>query len=70
MPCRAIGKATFLRERTIRTSLATLIERHSRFTMLVKLPRKDTTTVVAALAKRVRKLLEELRRSLTWDQGK
>ena len=38
--------------------------------MLVKLPRKDTTTVVAALAKHVRKLPEELRRSLTWDQGK
>jgi IS30 family transposase len=52
------------------TPIATLIERHSRFTMLVKLPRKDTTTVVAALAKHVRKLPEELRRSLTWDQGK
>ena len=52
------------------THIATLIERHSRFTMLVKLPRKDTTTVVAALAKHVRKLPGELRRSLTWDQGK
>lgn len=52
------------------THIATLIERHSRFTMLVKLPRKDTTTVIAALAKHVRKLPEELRRSLTWDQGK
>ena len=52
------------------THIATLIERHSRFTMLVKLPRKDTTTVVAALAKHVGKLPEELRRSLTWDQGK
>ena len=38
--------------------------------MLVKIPRKDTTTVVAALAKHIRKLPEELRRSLTWDQGK
>jgi IS30 family transposase len=52
------------------THIATLIERHSRFTMLIKLPRKDTTTVVAALAKHVRKLPEQLRRSLTWDQGK
>ena len=52
------------------THIATLIERHSRFTMLVKLPRKDTTTVVAALAKHVRKLPEQLRRSLAWDQGK
>jgi IS30 family transposase len=52
------------------THIATLVERHSRFTMLVKLPRRDTTTVVGALAKRVRKLPEELRCSLTWDQGK
>ena len=52
------------------TYIATLVERHSRFTMLVKLPRKDTTTVVATLAKHIRKLPEELRRSLTWDQGK
>ena len=38
----------------------TLVERHSRFTMLVKLPRKDTTTVVAVLAKHIRKLPEQL----------
>src|ERR1700675_3233244 len=37
------------------THIATLVERHSRFTMLVKLPRKDTTTVVATLAKHIRK---------------
>src|SRR6266567_849272 len=52
------------------THIATLVERNTRFTMLVKLPRKDTTTVVAALAKHIRKLPEQLRRSLTWDQGK
>ena len=52
------------------TYIATLVERHSRFTMLVKLPRKDTTTVVAALAKHIRRLPEQLRRSLTWDQRK
>src|SRR5215813_11495081 len=52
------------------THIVTLVERHSRFTMLVKLPRKDTTTVVAALARHIRKLPEQLRRSLTWDQGK
>jgi IS30 family transposase len=38
--------------------------------MLVKIPCKDTTTVVAVLAKHISKLPEELRRSLTWDQGK
>src|SRR4030095_4710761 len=35
-----------------------------------RIPRKDTTTVVAMLAKHIRKLPKELRRSLTWDQGK
>ncbi|RYD61945.1 MAG: IS30 family transposase [Sphingomonadales bacterium] len=52
------------------THIATLVERHSRFTMLVKLKRKDSATVVAALAHQIVKLPEELRRSLTWDQGK
>jgi IS30 family transposase len=52
------------------THIATLVERNTRFTMLVRTPRKDTTTVIAALAKHIRKLPKELRRSLTWDQGK
>lgn len=52
------------------THIATLVERHSRFTMLVKLDRKDSATVVTALARQIGKLPEELRRSLTWDQGK
>jgi len=52
------------------THIATLAERHSRFTMLVKVPRKDSAMVIAALAQHIRKLPEELRRSLTWDQGK
>src|ERR1700692_3351458 len=51
------------------THIATLVERNTRFTMLVKISRKDTTTVVGALAKHIGKLPEELRRSLTWDQG-
>lgn len=52
------------------THIATLVERHSRFTMLVKLKRKDSATVVAALAEQIGKLPGELKRSLTWDQGK
>ena len=52
------------------THIATLVERHSRFTILVKLARKDSATVVAAVAKQIGRLPEELRRSLTWDQGK
>jgi IS30 family transposase len=49
--------------------IATLVERHSRFVMLVKVANKDTLTVTAALAKKMLKLPAELRRSLTWDRG-
>ncbi|MFV1998697.1 MAG: IS30 family transposase [Acidiferrobacterales bacterium] len=49
--------------------IATLVERHSRFTMLVKVNGKDTNTVVTALSKQVRKLPNQLRQSLTWDRG-
>jgi IS30 family transposase len=52
------------------THMVTLVERHSRFAMLIKVPSKDTATVVGALCKHVRKLPVELRRSLTWDRGK
>jgi len=49
--------------------LLTLVERHSRFTALIKVPSKDTAVVVAALTRHVRKLATALRRSLTWDRG-
>jgi IS30 family transposase len=49
--------------------IATLVERHSRFTMLVKVPGKETATVVAALSRQIRRLPASLRRSLTWDRG-
>ncbi len=49
--------------------IATLVERHSRFLMLIKVPSKETEAVVAALSQRVRKLPARLRRSLTWDRG-
>jgi IS30 family transposase len=52
------------------THMVTLVERHSRFAMLLKVPSKDTATVVGALSRHVRKLPEQLRRSLTWDRGK
>jgi IS30 family transposase len=59
-----------LLEGSNQTQIATLVERKSRFVMLVKVPRTDTKTVVEALTKRVRKLPRQLRRSLTWDRGK
>src|SRR5690349_16611363 len=49
--------------------VATLVERHSRFAMLVKVPSKDTAAVTAALSRHVRRLPATLRRSLTWDRG-
>ncbi len=54
---------------TKNSHIATLVERHSRFTALVKVPSKDTAAVVAALSRHVRKLPASLRRSLTWDRG-
>jgi len=54
---------------TKNSHIATLVERHSRFTMLVKVSSKDTATVVAALSQHVRQLPASLRRSLTWDRG-
>ena len=49
--------------------VATLVERHSRFAMLVKVPSKDTAAVTVALSRHIRKLPATLRRSLTWDRG-
>jgi len=50
--------------------IATLVERHSRYTMLVKVKNKNTESVVSALIKQVHKLPTELYKSLTWDRGK
>lgn len=51
------------------SQIATLVERHSRYVMLVKVDSKDTATVTKALTKKIRELPAELRRSLTWDRG-
>lgn len=50
--------------------IATIVERQTRFTLLVKVASKDTKTVVAALIRQIRELPSELKRSLTWDRGK
>jgi len=54
---------------TANTYLATLVERHSRFVMLVPVDGKDTRSVTRALSKHVRRLPQQLRASLTWDRG-
>ncbi|MBB3995504.1 IS30 family transposase [Sulfitobacter undariae] len=50
--------------------VATLVERHSRYVMLVKVANKDTESVITALIKSAQKLPRELYKSLTWDRGK
>ena len=52
------------------SQIATLVERQTRYVMLVKVGAKDTKTVVNALIKNARKLPQELYKSLTWDRGK
>jgi IS30 family transposase len=51
------------------THMATLVERASRFVMLVKVEGKDTTSVVGELKRRIQSLPEGVMRSLTWDRG-
>jgi IS30 family transposase len=52
------------------SQIATLVERHTRYVMLVRVKNKDTKTVINALIKHAYKLPRELYRSLTWDRGK
>jgi IS30 family transposase len=52
------------------SQIATLVERHSRYVMLVKVGSQDSETVIKALVKNARKLPQELYKSLTWDRGK
>ena len=49
--------------------IATLVERHSRYVMLVHVTGKDTSSVVSALVRQVKTLPERLLSTLTWDRG-
>ena len=49
--------------------IATLVERTTRYTLLVKVAGKDTNSVVKAISRHIQKLPIELRKSLTWDRG-
>ena len=51
------------------SQIATLVERQTRYVMLVKVPSKDSETVINALIKQSHKLPRELYKSLTWDRG-
>jgi IS30 family transposase len=52
------------------SQIATLVERHTRYVMLVRVPSRDSKTVINALIKHAHKLPRELYKSLTWDRGK
>ncbi len=52
------------------SQIATLVERHTRYVMLIRVKSKDTKTVINALIKHAHKLPRELYKSLTWDRGK
>ncbi|WP_417247535.1 IS30 family transposase [Celeribacter sp.] len=49
--------------------IATVVERHTRFTILVKVDGKKTDCVVPALARQMTELPDRLKQSLTWDRG-
>lgn len=51
------------------SQIATLVERQSRYVILVRVPAADTMTVMRALARRVQRLPRGLMTSLTWDRG-
>lgn len=51
------------------SALGTLVERTTRFTVLVPLKAKDASTVRQAFARELQTLPAQLRRSLTYDQG-
>ena len=53
-----------------KSSIATLVDRHTRYVMWVKVSDRPTQTVVPALIKPSKKLPTELYQSLTWDRGK
>ena len=50
--------------------IATLVERHTRYVMLMKVDDRKTETVINALIKHSKRLPDELYKSLTWDRGK
>jgi IS30 family transposase len=54
---------------TVNSQVATLVERRSRYLMIVKVAGKDTASVVDALTRRIKRLPQGLMSTLTWDRG-
>ena len=55
---------------TRKTCIGTLVERSTRYVMLLKLEKNTAEAVRTAMSKKILRLPGELRRSVTWDQGK
>lgn len=51
------------------TQIATIVERSTRYTVLVQVQGRDMASVTAGLSREMVRLPEQLRRSLTWDRG-
>jgi len=52
------------------SAFGTIVERQTRYLLLVKLEAKDAKTARKAFAKKLRELPESLRKTLTYDRGK
>ncbi len=50
--------------------IVTLVERHTRYVLLAKVPNRDSQSVITALINQAHRLPDELLKSLTWDRGK
>ena len=51
------------------SAIITLVERHSRFTVLCKIPNRSSQAVVQSLICQMKKLPSQVLKSLTWDRG-
>jgi IS30 family transposase len=52
------------------SGIATLVERNTRFALIARLPGvRDSLTVIDVLQHQLMRLPEQLRQTLTWDQG-
>ncbi len=66
--CQAIGKVILLRVQE-NAHLATLVDRKSRSTAILKLSGKDSESVTSALVNEFNRMPKTLKKSLTWDRG-
>ena len=52
------------------SAIGTIVERQTRYLLLIKLEANDAKTVRKAFAKKLREFPESLRKTLTYDRGK